>query len=169
MSDYDNNSLQSLNDNERHYMTQLNDDTYSVVTDTSVDESIKKKPIKNRRNTNALYEEIKATDPGYHKIIRREDGVKLKTEVYSTSFIPGSMIRDAITGNRYHQYRVGSWHEDLFFKVKETSGSIGKEASILFYDSPEQFERHLKVNISNESKKNWTNKFARAQARVNAE
>lgn len=168
MSHYDNISIHSLNEDEAHYMSQNNDDSYSVITDSTSEKSLHNKPVKRGRNS-SLYDDIKAMDPGYHKIIRREAGIKFKTEVYSTSFIPGSMIRDAITGHRYSRYRVGSWNEDLFFKIKEVSGNIGYKSNILFYDSPEQFERHMKVNVSIETKKNWTDKFARAQSRVNAE
>lgn len=166
MSEYDNHSSHSLNPN------YMNDDNYSIVTDTTMEESVQ--PVqpatkKNKRRTNKLYDEIKAMDPGYHKIVRRENGVKLKTEVYSTSFIPGTMIRDAITGHKYNRYRVGSSDESLFFKAKDVSGTTNNQPNILFYESPEQFERHMKVNISTDIKKSWTDNFAKAKAMVNAE
>lgn len=168
MSTYDNNSIHSSQNDTHHYISQNNDDTYSVITDSTIDESIQNNTTKKRRE-NKLYEEYKSMDPNYHKIIRRENGVKLKTEVYSTSITPGSVIRDAITGHKYNQYRVGSWNEDLFFKVKDSSGIIGPEAYTLFYDSPEQSERHLKISISTDVKKKWTDKFATAQSRLNAQ
>ena len=116
-----------------------------------------------------VYDDIKMMDSGYHRIVRSHDGIKTKTEVYSTSFIPGTMIRDAITGHKHPQFRVGSWNEDLFFKVKDTSGYVGTDTYCLYYDSPEQYERHFKVNISVEAKKKWTNKFVMAQARLESE
>jgi hypothetical protein len=76
------------------------------------------------------------------------------------------MIRDAITGYKHHEYRVGSWHEDLFFKVIETSGNVGKGLFCLYYDSPEQYERHMKGTVSDTVKRTWTEKFASAQARL---
>lgn len=163
MSEYDNHSTHSVTPN------YMNDDNYSIITDTTIEESIQPIPKKNKRRTNKLYDEIKAMDPGYHKIVRRENGVKLKTEVYSTSFIPGTMIRDAITGHKYNRYRVGSSDESLFFKAKDVSGTTNNQPNILFYESPEQFERHMKVNISTDIKKSWTDNFAKAKAMVNAE
>lgn len=168
MSDYDNNSIRSLNDDDRGYMAQLEDDNLSVVTDDLSTKSVEKKPRKMGRR-GWVYDDIKMLDSGYHRIIRTHDGIKTKTEVYSTSYIPGTMIRDAITGHKQPQFRVGSWNEDLFFKVKDTSGYVGKETYCLYYDSPEQYERHFKVNLSMEAKRKWTNKFVMAQARLESE
>ena len=159
MSDYDNNSLHSHNDQ----MPIPDYDNYSIASDSTSGNSFEKNPIKRSRR-NAGIDNTKSNDTGYHKVIKRQSGMKLKIEIYSTSFIPGTMIRDAITGHRHYQYRVGSWHEDLFFKVKEVTGQVGKEAYTLFYDSPEQFERHMNTTISIEDKKKWTDKFAIAQS-----
>ena len=46
MSDYDNNSVRSLNDNDRGYMAQLDDDNFSVVTDDLSNKSVEKKVFK---------------------------------------------------------------------------------------------------------------------------
>ena len=168
MSDYDNNSVRSLNDNDRGYMAQLDDDNFSVVTDDLSNKSVEKKVFKMGRN-GWKYDDIKMLDSGYHRIVRSHDGIKTKTEVYSTSFIPGTWIRDAITGHKHQNFRVGSWHEDLFFKVKDTSGYVGNGTYNLYYDSPEQYERQLKTNISVDVKKKWTDKFVLAQARLESE
>lgn len=162
MSLQDHNSIRSLDDEQRNYMLDM--DEYSIVTDSSDEESFEPIPIKKRRNKRKFsQDEPKPPDSGYHKVTRRKDGLKVKTEIYSTSFVPGTMIRDAITGHRYSQYRVGSIYEDLFFKVKDTSGYIGKEAYTLFYESPEQCERHMKVNVPTSSKKTWTDKFVKTK------
>jgi len=165
MSDCDNHSLRSLNDDDRAYMLSNDDDNYSVVTDDLSEKSVEKKPVKRGRN-NWLYDDVKSSDPGYHRIVKAHDGIKTKTEVYSTPFTPSTMIRDAITGYKHHEYRVGSWHEDLFFKVIETSGNVGKGLFCLYYDSPEQYERHMKGTVSDTVKRTWTEKFASAQARL---
>ena len=173
MSVSDENSVRSLNETERNYMLADDGDHFSVVTDTTVNESLNDQHLQQRRNKRSrysdMYDNIKSMDPDYHKITRREGDVKIKTEVYSTSITPGTFIRDAITGYKQDNCRVGSWKEDLFFKVHETSGYIGKQAYILFYDSPEQFERHMKINVSTNTKRIWTDKFARARDRLEKE
>jgi hypothetical protein len=169
MSDYDNHSIRSLNDDDREYMVQIEEDTYSVVTDDLSTKSVEQKVVPKMGRNGWKYDEIKMLDPGYHRIVRAHDGIKTKTEVYSTSFIPGTMIRDAITGHKHPTYRVGSWCEDLFFKVKDTSGYVGNQSFCLYYDSPEQYERHFKANVSVETKKKWTDKFVLARAKLEAE
>lgn len=168
MSDYDNNSIISLNDDDRAYMLQHDDDNMSVVTD---DLSVKtvEKNVGRMTRKGWKYDEIKMLDSGYHRIVRTHNGIKTKTEVYSTSFIPGTMIRDAITGNKYTNYFVGSLDEELFFKVKDTSGYVGNGSFCLYYDSPEQYERHMKSTISVNVKKAWTDRFVLARARLELE
>jgi hypothetical protein len=174
MSVSDVNSVRSLNESERNYMRPDDGDHFSVVTDTTVNESMNEQLLqqkhRHKRSRNSdMYDSIKAMDSDYHKIVRRDGDVKIKTEVYSTSIMPGTFIRDAITGYKQQNCRVGSWKEDLFFKVHEASGHIGTQTYVLFYDSPEQFERHMKTNVSTDSKRIWTDKFARARDRLEKE
>ena len=158
MSDYDEYSLNSLNC-EPIYVPP--DDNYSIISDStgaSVNHA-----FTNGGNKNSY---TKPHDSGHHKVVKKEGKNKTKIEAYSTSFIPGTMIRDAITGHRYSQDRVGSNREDLFFKVREVTGQFGKEPLLLYYDSPEQYERHMDHVVSNTIKQRWTDKFANAQSMV---
>tara|TARA_B110000881_G_C18577345_1_gene519453 strand:- start:38 stop:526 length:489 start_codon:yes stop_codon:yes gene_type:complete len=158
MSDYDEHSLNSLND-EPLYVPP--DDNYSIISDSTC--ASENHAFTNGGNKNSY---TKPHDSGHHKVVNKEGKNKTKIEAYSTSFIPGTMIRDAITGHRYSQYRVGSNHEDLFFKVREVTGQFGKEPLLLYYDSPEQYERHMDHAVSNTIKQRWTDKFANAQSMV---
>jgi len=158
MSDYDEHSLNSLND-EPLYIPP--DDNYSIISDSTY--ASENHAFTKGRNKNSY---TKPHDSGHHKVVNKEGKNKTKIEVYSTSFIPGTLIRDAITGQRYSQYRVGSNLEDLFFKVREVTGQFGKEPLLLYYDSPEQYERHMDHVVSNTIKQRWTDKFANAQSLV---
>lgn len=168
MSDYDNNSTQSIHDDDRAYMRQLDDDNLSVVTD-DLSTKTPDKQVGRMTRKGWKYDEIKMLDSGYHRIVKSYSGIKTKTEVYSTSFIPGTMIRDAITGHKYGNYFVGSLNEELFFKVKDTSGYVGSGSFCLYYDSPEQYERHMKSTVSVNVKKAWTDKFVLARERLESE
>ena len=168
MSDYDNNSTQSLHDNDNAYMRQLDDDNLSVVTD-DLSTKTPDKQVGRMTRKGWKYDEIKMLDSGYHRIVKSYAGIKTKTEVYSTSFIPGTMIRDAITGHKYGNYFVGSLNEELIFKVKDTSGYVGSGSFCLYYDSPEQYERHMKSTVSVNVKKAWTDKFVLARERLESE
>lgn len=70
-----------------------------------------------------------------------------------------SKIRNAVTGQKT-QYLVGSANEDLFFKVRNASRVNGKNESLkLYYESPEQYERHHFVTVSPAQKEAWYNKY----------
>jgi hypothetical protein len=121
------------------------DETYSSVS------TVRKRQKKN-------FEDLKSIDKGFHRIKRIVKNVALNIEFYSTSTIPGAQVREAITGARYPQYRVGSLNEHLFFKVGYATGELGKETVIAFFVSPEQYERHSHTVISQEIKSKWTDK-----------
>jgi hypothetical protein len=101
-----------------------------------------------------------------------EKGVKVKNELeyiefHKTSYVPGSYIKNAITGE-YYKYLVGSNNEKLLFKILICTGEKGTlnyvngewiaEPCILFYDSPEECERHLCSEIKMETKRLWLEK-----------
>jgi hypothetical protein len=77
----------------------------------------------------------------------------------------GSFVRDAVTGERYRQHKVGSAYEDLYFKVGIHTGEFGKNTPSFFFDSPEDYERHMFVRVSDEVKQRWRRKFYAARER----
>jgi hypothetical protein len=88
------------------------------------------------------------------------------TQFYSTKYTPGARIRNAAT-SFYEKHRCGSIYEDLYFKVSHATGEFGnKDPLILFYDNPEQYERHWNIRISQESKDIWQAKYVAAQRRL---
>jgi hypothetical protein len=80
---------------------------------------------------------------------------KVNIELY-TSGDSGSYIRNAVTGQKY-KYKVGSKNEDLLFKTKVCIEGLHYSNS-LFYDSPEQFEKHFFVTVNGETKETWYSK-----------
>jgi hypothetical protein len=113
-----------------------------------------------RNKSSRVKDPMKMIDPGYHKITTMVGGRKVDFEFFHTSTTPGVTIRDAITGARCSGFRVGSRGEDQFFKVKLATGQVDGEYSTLFYDSPEKYERHMKVTVPVSSKEKWANKCA---------
>jgi hypothetical protein len=88
-----------------------------------------------------------------------------KIEFFATRYSPGNRIRHAISG-MHEKIQCGSAYEDLYFKVNHATGEFGnKDPLILFYDTPEQFERHWDTNVSSELKEKWNNKYVIAQKR----
>jgi len=58
-------------------------------------------------------------------------------------------IRNAVTGILYED-SVGSFNENLYFKV-----SVPTVSGLFFFDSPEDFERHMFSEVNDRTKTRW--------------
>ena len=91
----------------------------------------------------------KWTDGKYYK--------RITIENYGSAH-RGSLIRNAVTGLRY-DILVGSKEESTLFKVTDATGyNERKDPLTLFYDSPEQYEKHHFTNVTSETKQKWIKK-----------
>ena len=81
------------------------------------------------------------------------------------SDVVGSPILDAITGAKY-PYKVGSYHEKKFFKVKSTTAYRNTHSKLqypathtlcnqAFYENPTAYMNHLKVELSDDIIETW--------------
>jgi hypothetical protein len=112
--------------------------------------------------------EIKKMDRGFHRLkhcINKAENKKVNIDLYTSGNI-GTRIRNAVSGIRYN-YKVGSRDEDLLFSVKIATGEILPDEGALYYDNPEQYERHFFTKISQETKKQWYEKNVKAR-QINA-
>ncbi len=159
----DNISVMSEDDINQTYM---NDD-YSVASESTVKSE---HAVAAKRKQRDYMDAYKLNDKSYHKVKRNNAmGVNEKVGIYSTNLTPGTLIRDAITGGITQHHRIGSVYADLYFKVVYATGEFGSETKSMYFDCPEQYERHLNTTISQEVKKKWTNKFAAARKLLNDE
>ena len=86
---------------------------------------------------------------------------------YETNSTPGSIIRDAITGQYHYGYHVGKIdHEDQFYKTAYCVGDALKEGQklgdnrdpqFLYFMNPESYERHFHIDLKPERKEKWYN------------
>ena len=60
--------------------------------------------------------------------------------------------------NQPYDAKYGSKDEDGLFSIILATGEFGQTPPILFYDSPEEYERHFGVNLSKETKQRWHKK-----------
>jgi len=107
------------------------------------------------------------TPLNYHTVVRKHGPVNY----FSTRYAPGSRIRHAVSG-AVELARVGSADEDAFFKVCMSTCELNDQTGskqhahhgkFLYYDSPEQYERHFKVQLSPDVVMRWHNKQHAAQ------
>lgn len=137
--------------------------SYSDAASVSTISSRDSDGNENKNKVKTRYSTTYKNDKGYFKIKR--GNTKEKLTGFGTPYHPGATIRNACTGfyeNDYMGnavYKVGSKEEDLFFKVSFSECGISNEPRCLFYDNPEQCERHLKTNIADDVKKRWSLKY----------
>jgi hypothetical protein len=114
---------------------------------------------------NAMTDAQKA-DKGFFQLKQMSayTGKKLLVSVYASGQT-GSTIRNAVTGEKQTGYKVGNYDEDLFFSVSISSGhqsltKLGRRDPItLFFDNPEQYERHMHVKLPVDTKLAWNHKY----------
>jgi len=109
-----------------------------------------------------LREEYKRLDKSYLKIYRKINDKRTGIEVYKTPYTPDSRIRNACTGC-FQNFRVGTTDEYMFYKVALATGETGQEPGHLYYDNPEQYERHLNALVPQEEKDSWTLRYRAEQ------
>lgn len=142
--------------------------------DTSSNDSGSNTDAKHKKK---LIEDIKRADSGYRKIAKRNGREKFTIEYYATNSTPGTRIRCPITGQRELNMFVGSRDEYLFYTCITSTGvngnavkGISRTPDILYYDSPEQYERHWNTIVSVDEKKQWYTKYlAEKESRKSAD
>ena len=77
---------------------------------------------------------------------------------FETNNTHGRHIRNAVNG-QYTKHIVGSSDEYLYFSVLIATGESGQTPDCLFYESPEQYERHMRVVVSDSAKDVWRNRY----------
>jgi len=126
------------------YPEDIEDDEDSVETSDSFSVVGKNKKPKKKK-----------VDKGRRKYKTKDGNIVY----FATSMIPGNSIRDAIFGRHYHEYKVGTPNEDLFFKVSKTDNCSTQNIDTLFYENPEQFESHMNVTVNSDLKSSWAEKY----------
>lgn len=92
-----------------------------------------------------------------HVITRRDGKKKIFVTFFETNY-GNDFVINAKTNQPYPQVRYGSRHEDGLFSVVYATGETGQTPAILFYDSPQEYERHFNLKLKNETKQRWNKK-----------
>jgi hypothetical protein len=126
------------------------DDRYNSLEANDFDDN------NNNKQLNAL-SRVQCLNRGYHKLTRsvlvNNRNKKVELGVYGSGSHE-SQIRNAETGE-YYKYKVGTMDEDLFFKSMISTGEVPSGPLTLFYDTPEQCERHQGFFLDILIKKRW--------------
>lgn len=127
------------------------EDDVSYMSDTRMTKRMKKELA-----------ELNKEDKGYFQVKRynpysRPPGKLTTIGIFGSGDV-GAPIRDAITGVRNYAHKVGSVSEDLYFKARICTGEMGPDSPSLFFDSPEQYERHIFAKLDDDTKTRWNQK-----------
>jgi hypothetical protein len=74
----------------------------------------------------------------------------------------GYTIKNALTGKSFSKvHKIGSYNENLYFKVTISTGEseIGQSPITLFYDFPEEYEKHMYCEVKDSIKKEWYQRY----------
>jgi hypothetical protein len=141
---------------EEYYQDKIDyqNDTSSISDYSSLDSE-------DRTNRKAHYE-LKKKDIGFYTTKKTIGYERVKIECYATDLFKN--IRNASTGIMTN-HRVGSKFQDLYFCVTDVSGEGTKIKfpKHLYYDSPEEYERHQFVRVSQDAKEKWYVKNLKAR------
>jgi hypothetical protein len=144
--------------------------SYFNTSDISIEETSSiDTQIRDQRKMRELYKRMDKDYYSYKKKIFDGEVYKTsKVELYSSPLLNNGYIRNAVTGSRM-DHRVGSKYEDLYFRVMDSC--LGNHTPLndlprkLYYDNPEQCERHLQIVISKDIKTNWFDKYILARGK----
>lgn len=121
-------------------------------------------------NDNKLFKSMQDNQGNkhHHRVVKR-----IKTKLgrrtinieYFSSGPIGTTITHAVSGVKQRGNIVGSVHEDLFFKVSIVNGN---GPVTLFYYSPEEYEKHQYITLSDAIKSKWNEQYLKITLMMNA-
>jgi hypothetical protein len=116
-------------------------------------------------STLSHYEKVVVKNPSHTLYRTNHNGKTYKFNVYTTSTTPNRLIRSAVTGEAFGDYRVGTYDEDLFFSVSLATGETGRDSNVLFFETPKEYEDLFQTSLPEEAKNAWIQKMLFAKER----
>lgn len=135
-----------------YYTSDQSDDDYSLSEYGSIN-SHPRKNNNNKKSRKIIPNDKKGLEASIYTVLRYissngEEPRQKRIKLFNSSIYTNSPIFNAVTGLAYYRdghikYKIGSEHEDDLFKVRFITREGGIPGITLFYDSADQYERHL--------------------------
>jgi len=135
-----------------YYTNDQSSDDYSLSEFGSI-YSHPKRGITKKKGGQFIPHDKRGMEASMYSVMRYisnngEEPTLKKIKLFNSSLYTNSPIINAVTGLAYYRdghlkYKIGSEHEDDLFKVRFLTHEQGNPGLTLFYDSPDQYERHL--------------------------
>ncbi len=139
-----------INEGEQPPQSYL-DDEFTCVSLSENSISTKASGVYKKKNKNK-------SDRKGDKIVKYVQNKKFVIEMFPSSDITGAPIKSATDGIVYTGITVGSFGENLFFKIRSATGKDGVKP--YFFSSPEEYERHTLNVVTDDIKRTWSEKYA---------
>jgi len=97
-------------------------------------------------------------NPRKHLIVRKNPRGRGKIFIMAFETTHGNTHCINARTNQVYSAKYGSRDEDGLFSVILATGETGQTPLTLFYDTPEQYERHFYLTLSPETKQRWQKK-----------
>lgn len=115
--------------------------------------------------------EKRANKSSVYTVTRIVNGKKKKINMFNTATTINSYIVNAVTGFPYGnegglKYVIGSAQEKGLFKVRFLTHENNIPGITLYYNDPEQYERHLNCTVSNDVKNKFIERRMNFEARM---
>lgn len=144
---------------------QMDEDSISYVSSAESDD-------RSKSDAGISLKKETVVKSGVFSIKRRKDMRTVRIFLYNTAEHRNAPIINAVTGIPYRSEeedewnpnsyipnpKIGSAQEDSLFKVKFVTRENNLPGLLLFYDNPEQYERHTASILSEKIKKEWHEK-----------
>lgn len=138
-----------------YYTNDQSDDDYSLSEYGSI-QSNTKRNNSSKKGRKFISNDKRGLEASMFTVLRYismngEEPKLKKIKLFNSSLYTNSPIINAVTGLAYYRddrdgflkYKIGSVHEDDLFKVRFLTRERDIPAITLFYDSADQYERHL--------------------------
>lgn len=148
-----------------YYTNDQSDDDYTLSEFGSI-HSHPKRSNSNKKGRQFIPHDKRGMEASMYTVLRYisnngEEAKLKKIKLFNSSLYTNSPIINAVTGLAYYRdgsikYKIGSEHEDDLFKVRFLTRERDNPALTLFYDSPDQYEKHLGCIINRGIKDKFT-------------
>ena len=148
-----------------YYSNDESDDDYSISDYGSIPSQAHRNNPNRKKGGKFIPADKRGTVASSYTVLRYfsangEDHKLKKVRIFNSCVYTNSPIINAVTGLGYYsdgnlKYKIGSAQEDDLFKVRFLTREGNIPGLTLFYDSPDQYERHLGCIVNSKIKEKY--------------
>ena len=136
------------------------DDDYSISEYESIPSQAQRNNPNKKKRGKFIPADKRGTVASCYTVLRNLGEDTKKVRLFNSCVYTNAPIINAVTGLAYYgegnlKYKIGSAQEDDLFKVRFLTREGNIPGLTLFYDSPDQYERHLGCIVNSKIKEKY--------------